>query len=94
MMIEKIVEESFCMFIRLTKEQQELVIADIQRFFYNNRDEDITEFEAERVLDFIKEYIAPHIYNAAISDAKYAIERQYASLEDELAALERPIKIK
>ena len=53
------------MFIRLTKEQQELVITDIQRFFHNNRDEDISEFEAERVLDFIKEYIAPHIYNAA-----------------------------
>jgi len=82
------------LFIRFTKEQQETIIADIQRFFYNNRDEDITEFEAERVLDFIKENIAPHIYNVAISDAKYVVERQYASIEDELAALERPIKIK
>ncbi|MFJ7731622.1 DUF2164 domain-containing protein [Lysinibacillus sp. NPDC097231] len=82
------------MFIRLTKDQQEMIIADIQRFFYNHRDEDISEFEAERVLDFVKEYIAPHIYNAAISDTKYVVERQYASIEDELAALERPIKIK
>ena len=82
------------MFIRLSKDQQEKIIADIQRFFYNHRDEDITEFEAERVLDFVKEYIAPHIYNTAISDAKYAVERQYASMEDELAALERPIKTK
>ncbi|MFY0521211.1 DUF2164 domain-containing protein [Lysinibacillus sp. UGB7] len=82
------------MFIRLTKDQQELIIADIQRFFYNNRDEDITEFEAERVFDFVKEYVAPHIYNAAIADAKYVMERQFASIEDELAALERPLKIK
>ncbi|OXS66528.1 hypothetical protein B1B04_23775 [Lysinibacillus sp. KCTC 33748] len=82
------------MFIRLTKEQQETIIADIQRFFYNNRDEDISEFEAERVFDFIKENIAPHIYNAAISDTKYVVERQYASIEDELAALERPTKLK
>ena len=52
---------SFGLFIRFTKEQQETIIADIQRFFYNNRDEDITEFEAERVLDFIKENIA-HIF--------------------------------
>ncbi len=82
------------LFIRLTKEQQELIIADIQRFFYNNRDEDITEFEAERVFDFMKEYVAPHIYNAAISDAKYVMERQLSTIEDELASLERPIKIK
>ncbi|WP_341299787.1 DUF2164 domain-containing protein [Lysinibacillus sp. FSL H8-0500] len=82
------------MFIRLTKEQQEMIIADIQRFFYNQRDEDISEFEAERMLDFIKENIAPYIYNAALSDAKYVVESQYASIEEELMALERPIHIK
>lgn len=47
------------MFIRLSKDQQEMILADIQRFFYNQRDEDISEFEAERMLDFIKEHIAP-----------------------------------
>ncbi len=52
------------MFIRLTKEQQEQIIADIQRFFYNQREEDISDFEAQRVFDFVKENIAPYIYNA------------------------------
>ncbi|WP_249685941.1 DUF2164 family protein, partial [Bacillus velezensis] len=57
----------FDLFIRLSKEKQERILADIQRFFYNQRDEDIGEFEAERVFDFIKDHIAPHIYNAALS---------------------------
>ncbi|AHN22510.1 DUF2164 domain-containing protein [Lysinibacillus varians] len=82
------------MFIRLTKEQQEQIIADIQRFFYNQREEDISDFDAERVFDFIKENIAPYIYNAAISDAKYVVESQLSALDEELIALERPIKIK
>ncbi|TKI50122.1 DUF2164 domain-containing protein [Lysinibacillus tabacifolii] len=82
------------MFIRLTKEQQEQIIADIQRFFYNQREEDISDFEAQRVFDFIKENIAPYIYNAAISDAKYVVESQLSALDEELMALERPIKIK
>lgn len=81
-------------FIRLTKEQQEQIIADIQRFFYNQREEDISDFEAQRVLDFVKENIAPYIYNAAISDAKYVVESQLSALDEELIALERPIKIK
>jgi uncharacterized protein (DUF2164 family) len=81
-------------FIRLTKEQQEQIIADIQRFFYNQRDEDISDFEAERVFDFVKENIAPYIYNAAISDAKYVMDSQLSAIEDELVALERPIKLK
>lgn len=86
--------ERVALFIRLSKDQQEMILADIQRFFYNQRDEDISEFEAERLLDFIKEHIAPYIYNAALSDAKYVVERQYASIEEELEALEQPIKIK
>ena len=89
-----IYEGSAHVFIRLTKEQQEEIITDIQRFFYNQRDEDISDFEAERVFDFVKEHIAPYIYNAAISDAKYAVERQMSAIDEELAALERPIKIK
>lgn len=82
------------MFIRLTKEQQEQIIADIQRFFYNQREEDISDFEAQRVFDFVKENIAPYIYNAAISDAKYVVESQLSAMDEELIALERPIKIK
>ncbi|WP_445299979.1 DUF2164 domain-containing protein [Lysinibacillus sp. FSL K6-0232] len=82
------------MFIRFTKAQQEMMIEDIQRFFYNQRDEELSEFEAERLLDFMKEHIAPYIYNAALSDAKYVVERQYASIEEELMALERPINRK
>uniref|UniRef100_UPI0020BE5C30 DUF2164 family protein n=1 Tax=Lysinibacillus sp. D4A3_S15 TaxID=2941227 RepID=UPI0020BE5C30 len=62
--------------------------------FYTHRDEDISEFEAERVLDFILENIAPYIYKAAVSDAKYVVERQFSSMEEELEALEQPIKLK
>ncbi|MFD9625290.1 DUF2164 domain-containing protein [Peribacillus muralis] len=79
------------MFIKLTKEQQQLMISDIQYFFTQERDEEITEFAAERVLDFVKESLAPHFYNAAVHDVKHVVEQQYASLEDEILTLERPI---
>ncbi len=80
------------MFIKLTKEQQQLMISDIQHFFLQERDEEITEFAAERVLAFVKESLAPHFYNTALLDAKHLVEQQLASLEDELLTLERPIK--
>ncbi|MBU8880164.1 DUF2164 domain-containing protein [Bacillus sp. FJAT-29790] len=80
------------MFLKLTKEQQQLMIADIQYFFSQERDEEITEFAAERVLEFVKKSLAPHFYNAAILDAKHVVEQQFSSLEDEILSLERPIK--
>lgn len=82
------------MFIKFTKEQHDLMISAIQDFFYKERDEDISEFAAERVLDFIKESIGPHFYNSAILDARHVIEQQFSSLEDEIYTLERPVKKK
>jgi uncharacterized protein (DUF2164 family) len=80
------------MFFKLSKEQQQVMISDIQYFFSQERDEEITDFSAERVLDFVKESLAPHFYNAAVQDVKHVVEQQYSSLEDEILTLERPIK--
>lgn len=80
------------MYIKLTKEQRDMMISDIQTFFLDDRDEDITEFAAERVLDFVKESLAPHFYNAAVNDAKHVVEQQFSSMEDEILTLEKPIK--
>lgn len=79
------------MFFKLTKEQQQLMISDIQYFFSYERDEEISEFAAETVLNFIKESIAPHFYNAAVKDVLNVVQQQYSSLEDEILTLERPI---
>ncbi|KAB2331165.1 DUF2164 domain-containing protein [Cytobacillus depressus] len=82
------------MFYKLSKEQHEQMIGDIQSFFFNERDEELSEFAAERVLEFIKESIAPHFYNAAISDAKTVMEQQVLAIEEEILTLERPLRRK
>jgi uncharacterized protein (DUF2164 family) len=82
----------FPLFIKLTKDQQKLMISDIQEFFSHEREEEISEFAAETVLEFIKARLAPHFYNAAIFDVKHVVEQQFSSLEDEILTLERPIK--
>jgi uncharacterized protein (DUF2164 family) len=80
------------MFVKLTKEQQQMMISDIQIFFSQERDEEISEFAAESVLEFVKESLAPHFYNAAVSDVKHLVEQQFSSLEDEILTLEKPLK--
>ena len=80
------------MMIRLTKEQQQMMVQDIQQFFQNEFDQEYSEFDGQRVLDFVKESLAPHIYNAAITDVKYVFEQQFANFEEEIISLERPIR--
>lgn len=80
------------MFYNLSKEQQNAMVSDIQYFFSQEREEEISEFAAERVLDFVKESLAPHFYNAGIKDARKKVEEQYTALEEELYILERSTK--
>lgn len=55
--------------IELRKEVKEDLIESIKLFFANERDEEISDFQASVVLDFITSTVGPHIYNQAIADA-------------------------
>jgi uncharacterized protein (DUF2164 family) len=85
-------KECFDLLFKLTKEQKELMISEIQTFFSQERDEEISEFAADNFLEFVKESLAPHFYNAAVTDVKRVVEERFSALEDEILTLERPIK--
>lgn len=55
--------------IELSKEVTADQIKNIKDFFLNERDEEISDFQAETLLQFILREIGPEIYNQAIADA-------------------------
>lgn len=68
------------------------MVADIQRFFYEERDEEIGIIAAENVLEFFQEYLGPHFYNEGIKNARNLIEQKMASIEEDLYSLEKAPK--
>lgn len=79
------------MFDRFNKEEHQQIIQFIQDFFLEERDEELSEFAADRVFDFIKASVAVYFYNVGIQDAHAAVLNQFSSLDDELLTLERPV---
>jgi len=74
--------------IELKKETREVLIENLKRYFWKERDEEITNLGAELMLDFIVNDIGPYIYNKAIEDSyAYMNER----IED-LLGLEKRIR--
>ena len=63
----------------ISKEKREKMIASIQDYFLNERQEELGNLEAGFILDFFIKDIAPAFYNQGIQDA-----HQYLSekLED------------
>lgn len=54
----------------LSTEEKNKYIAEIQDFFYNERDEEIGIIAASNFLDFYLENLGATIYNKALDDAK------------------------
>jgi len=55
--------------IDLKKEVREVLIEDLKRFFWKERDEELSHLGAELLLDFIINDIGPYIYNKGIEDS-------------------------
>lgn len=66
--------------IKLVKEIKEKIIADIQKYFLDERDEEIGNLSAELLLDFMMKTIGPVIYNQAIHDAHFLVSKKLEDL--------------
>jgi uncharacterized protein (DUF2164 family) len=77
---------------KIPLEHKQQVIRSIQQYFETERGETIGDLASEDLFDFIVEQIAPILYNQAIGDARKVAQQQMLSLEEELYALETPIR--
>ncbi len=55
--------------IELAKDIRKMLVEDIKKFYWEEREEHIGDLPAEILLDYILHNIGPHIYNQAINDA-------------------------
>lgn len=80
------------MFIQFTKRQKDSMISEIQRFYYEERNEEIGVIAAENAFEFFKDTLGPHFYNEAIKDARQLIEQRMNLMEEEMFTLEKKLK--
>lgn len=71
--------------IELGKQARQEIIAEMRGFFLEQREEDISDFQAGMLLDFMLGLLAPGIYNQALVDAHQLMSR----VIDELYTLEK-----
>ncbi len=65
---------------KLTKETKQQIIFDIQKYFSDERDEQIGNLSAELLLQFIIEKVGPAIYNQGIHDAHSFVSEKIEEL--------------
>jgi len=58
------------MAIELTKQEIADIIPSLQRYFREERDEELSELQAKLLLDYLLKEIAPFAYNRGVHDAE------------------------
>jgi uncharacterized protein (DUF2164 family) len=69
--------------IKLSQERRERLVAEICGLFSQEFDRDLSEFQAERLLDFLVHHLGAPVYNQAIQDARAALQEKLDDLEGE-----------
>ena len=70
--------------ISLSPERRAGLIAEIQRAFANDLDEEISAFRAEQVLDLMLTALGPAVYNQAVHDVRAHLQGKLDDLDGEV----------
>jgi uncharacterized protein (DUF2164 family) len=81
------------MFKKLTLEQKQAMMGQVQQYVEMELGETLGDLAAESMLEFMLQTVGPIVYNEALKDARKVINESMLSLEDELYTLEKPLKL-
>ena len=70
--------------IELDEARKARLIAQLQGFFLEEFDEELSRFRAEQVLAFALEKLAPQVYNQAVQDALGFMQQRLDELDGEI----------
>lgn len=79
--------------IKFTRTQNEAMVAKLQRYFINELDQDIGQFDAEFLIDFFAKEMGNAFYNKGLLDAQAVVNEKVLTISDAIYEIEQPSDI-
>lgn len=73
--------------VEFSSEEKEIIVERVKQYFEAELDHDISQFDAEFLIDFFSKQIGDYYYNKGLSDAQALIN---VKLDDIIYELEKP----
>ncbi len=77
--------------IDFSNEEKEAMVAKLQRYFSDELDQEIGQFDAEFLLDFFAEEIGKLFYNRGLYDAQAILESRMDNIVEVISELEKSV---
>ena len=78
------------MHIELSGEHRDRIVRSVRKFFGEELDQELSDFQAERVVAFFVKELGAPVYNQAIRDAHAFLQGKLEDLEGEFYEPEEP----
>jgi uncharacterized protein (DUF2164 family) len=75
--------------LTLDKERRAELVGGLQRYFVEELDFSIGAMPAERLAEFVAEFVGPYYYNQGLADAQSVFAKALDDVNDSLYGLER-----
>ena len=75
--------------IEFSKEEKEVLVEQFKKYFESELNQDIGQFDAEFLIDFVSENLGNYYYNRGLQDAQIAIRSKLDDIEFEIDSLEK-----
>ena len=80
--------------ISFSKDEKALIVRKIQLYFSEELKQEIGQFNAEFLLDFVGQEIGSYFYNRGLYDAQAALSAKIEDVQDAIFQLEQPTDFK
>jgi len=69
--------------IKLSDDRRRDLLSGLKGLYLDEFDEDLSDYQAERILDYFVKALGPQIYNQAIADARTFMTQKLEDLDAE-----------
>ena len=76
--------------IEFNNEQKEVLIGKLQKYFTDELDQDIGQFDTEFLLDYISTEIGCYFYNRGLQDAQIILADRIENIVEAIDEIEKP----
>ena len=76
--------------IKLSDERRERLVEEVRALFLDEFDRELSDFQAQRLLDFMIKHLGAPVYNQAIRDARAFMHQKLDDLDGECYEPEPP----
>jgi uncharacterized protein (DUF2164 family) len=77
--------------IKFSNQEKEQLVDKLQRYFERELEQELGQFDAEFLLDFVSKELGSFYYNRGLYDAQHIITDRVEQISEAIYELEKPV---